>query len=133
MVLDRNLISISSQHRANIAYVFAPSKGVTNIHLLTNPPTLEPSYHLIHSMHPDHYAIFLASPTDTPGEIIFGEVQVPGGLGGGKGEKAIILHQPEEIIPIADKTSRMGLRFDWTFEWEGKSFKCAFPAGCVDN
>jgi hypothetical protein len=60
---------------------------VTDIHLLTNPPTLESSYHLLHSAHPDHYAIFLASPTDPPGEIIFGEVQVPGGLEVGRGEK----------------------------------------------
>ena len=60
---------------------------MTDIHLLTNPPTLEASYHLLHSAHPDHYAIFLASPTDPPGDIIYGEVQVPGGLEVGRGEK----------------------------------------------
>ena len=92
MVLDRNLISISFRvYPSNrVAYVFAPSRtthSVTDIHLLTNPPTLEPSYHLIHSAHPDHYAIFLAKPTDPPGEIIYGEIQVPGGLEVGKGEK----------------------------------------------
>ena len=70
--------------------MFAPSKttyGVSDIYLLTDPPTLLPSYHLLHSAHPDHYAIFLASPTDPPGDIVFGEVQVPGGLGGTNGEK----------------------------------------------
>jgi len=116
MVLDTNLIT----------YVFSPSKthhGVSDIHLLTNPPTLETSYHLLHSAHPDHYAIFLASPSDPPGEIIYGEVQVPGGLEVGKGEKAIILHQPEEIITIGDNICRLGFRFDWTFEWEDKKFK----------
>jgi hypothetical protein len=103
MVLDRNLISIFLlAYRPNsVAYVFAPSKtihGVTNIHLLTNPPTLEPSYHLLHSAHPDHYAIFLANPTDPPGEIIYGEVQIPGGLEAGKGEKVKI---PEnEVLTI---------------------------------
>jgi hypothetical protein len=72
------------------AYVFASSKtthGVTDIHLLTDPPTLETSYHLLHSHHPDHYAIFLASPTDPPGEIVFGEIQIPGGLEVGRGDK----------------------------------------------
>jgi hypothetical protein len=72
------------------AYVFAPSKathGVTDIHRLTNPPTLDESYHLLHSLHPDHYAIFLARPTDPPAEIIYGEVQIPGGLNETKGEK----------------------------------------------
>ena len=98
---------------------------MTDIHLLTIPPTLEASYHLLHSLHPDHYAIFLASPTDPPGEIVFGEVQVPGGLGVGKGEKAVILHQPEEIISIGEKGSRLGFNFNWTFEWEGKKFKCS--------
>jgi hypothetical protein len=97
---------------------------VTDIHLLTNPPTLETSYHLLHSQHPDHYAIFLASPTDPPGEIVFGEVQIPGGLEVGRGEKAIVLHQPEEIISIGDKVCRLGFKFDWTFEYEGKMFKC---------
>ena len=29
----------------------------------------------------------MASPTDPPGDIVFGEVQVPGGLGGANGEK----------------------------------------------
>jgi hypothetical protein len=75
-----------------VAYVFSPNKthyGVSDIHLLTNPPTLETSYHLLHSAHPDHYAIFLGSPSDPPGEIIYGEVQVPGGLEVGKGEKVI--------------------------------------------
>jgi hypothetical protein len=60
---------------------------VTDITLLTNPPTLFTSYHLLHSAHPDHYAIFLASPTDPAGEIIYGEVQVPGGLEVGRGDK----------------------------------------------
>ena len=64
---------------------------MTDIHLLTNPPTLEASYHLLHSAHPDHYAIFLASPTDPPGDIIYGEVQVPGGLEVGRGEKVGLL------------------------------------------
>jgi hypothetical protein len=113
--------------------------GVTDIHLLTSPPTLHESYHLLHSLHPDHYAIFLARPTDPPGEIIYGEVQIPGGIDVTKGEKvhstqllnanngqAIILHQPEEIISIGDKRCQLGFKFDWTFEWEGKMFKCTF-------
>jgi len=114
------------ERRLTVAYVFAASKtthGVTDIHLLTNPPTLEPVYHLLHTAHPDHYAIFLASPTDPPGEIIFGEVQIPGGLAVGKRDKAIVLHQPEDIIPIDDNVCRLGFRFDWHFEWEGKRFK----------
>jgi hypothetical protein len=60
---------------------------LTDIHLLTNPPTLDPAYHLLRSAHPDHYGIFLASPTDPPGDIIYGEVQVPGGLEMGRGQK----------------------------------------------
>jgi hypothetical protein len=70
--------------------VFSPAKknpGVTEVHLLTDPPTIFTSYHLLHSAHPDHYAVFLASPTEPPGEIVYGEVQIPGGLEVGKGEK----------------------------------------------
>lgn len=116
MVLDRNLVT----------YVFSPSKathGVTDIHLLTNPPTLETSYQLLHASHPDHYGVLLASPTESPGEIIFGEVQIPGGLEVGRGDKAIVLHNPEEIVAVADNICRYGFRFDWYFEWEGKRFK----------
>ena len=111
------------------------------IHLLTNPPTIEASYHLLHSNHPDHYGIFLAGATEPPGEIIYGEIQIPGGLELGRGEKvtpkldskvnhqAIILHQPEEIIAVGDNICKLGFRFDWTFEWEDKKFKCIHPWG----
>jgi hypothetical protein len=45
-----------------------------------------------------------------------------------------VLHQPEEIISIGDKVCRLGFKFDWTFEWEGKHFKCNPPTtGCVDK
>jgi hypothetical protein len=128
--------------KTDIAFVFAASStthGVTDIHLLTNPPTLEPAYHLLHTAHPDHYAIFLACPTDTPGEIVYGEVQIPGGLAVGKGDKvspqeselrkAIVLHQPEEVIPVDDNICRFGFRFDWYFHWEGKKFK--WSRNCV--
>ena len=109
--------------------------GVTVIHLLTNPPTLEPSYHLLRSNHPDHYGIFLAMPADPPGDIVYGEIQVPGGLEVGKGEKAIVLHQPEEVILIGEKNCPLGFRFDWMFEWENKKFKCKSRYGKlpVDN
>ena len=112
-----------------VAYVFSPSKktnGMTDVHLLANPPVLEESYHLLHSAHPDHYGIFLATPTDPPGEIILGEVQVPDGLTVAKSDKAIILHQPEQIIQIGDKVRVLGFRHDWNFEWEDKKFKCTY-------
>ena len=36
----------------------------------------------------------------------------------------MVLHQPEEVITIGDNICRFGFRFDWTFEWEDKKFKC---------
>ena len=76
-----------------LAYVFDKSKvtqGLTVIHPLTNPPTIQPAYHLLHSVHPDHYGIFLAIPSDSPGDIVLGEVQVLGGLGANHGEKVFL-------------------------------------------
>lgn len=48
-------------------------------------------------------------------------------------KKAIVLHQPEEIISIGDKSCRLGFKFDWTFEWEGKQFKCTIQRECAND